>query len=224
MLEPLIAEAKQAFGTELLSITLYGSGAEGRLRKTSDLNLIFVLKRFDREAVKSFSPKLLFAHATQRIDVMWVLETELAAVVEAFAQKFSDVRRRHTVLYGADLFGNLMPGRAATIFRLRQVLLNAQLRLRDAMARNIEQPDQLVPVIARFAGPLRACAATLRELRGEAALPPKEAFEHFLGKADWLASVSAAREKKPLPSEAAILAIEGLQAAACQMREEAERL
>jgi predicted nucleotidyltransferase len=57
----LIAEANQAFGTDLLSITLYGSGAEGRLRETSDLNLIFVLKRFERDALKSFSLKLLFA-------------------------------------------------------------------------------------------------------------------------------------------------------------------
>ena len=94
-------------------------------------------------------------------------------MVEAFAQKFSDVRRPYTVLYGAELFSSLMPSRTATIFRLRQVLLNTQLRLRDVMARSMGEPDQFAPVIARFAGPLRACAATLRELRGEPALPPK---------------------------------------------------
>ncbi len=227
-LKPLVADAKEIFGADLLAITLYGSGAEGQLRKSSDLNLIFVLARLERAALQSFSPKLAFAQLSRRIDVMWLLETELGAVVEAFAQKFSDVRRRHTALYGQDFFSELTPSRAATVFRLAQVLLNAQLRLRDELARNMEQPDKLVPVIARFAGPLRACAATLRELRGEPAVPPKEAFAQFLASvgasAAWLPTVSAAREGGVVTSEAAFAGIEGMIAAAGLLRQETERL
>ena len=227
-LTALIGDAKGAFGADLLSITLYGSGAEGQLRKSSDLNLIFVLARFEREAVRGFTAKLVLTQGTQQVDIMWVLETELDAVVEAFAQKFSDVRRRHVVLYGNDVFSELTPSRAATVFRLRQVLLNAQLRMRNELARNIEQPDKLSRVIAHFARPLRACAATLRELRGEAGVAPKEAFAQFLTSVGvdtaWLPVVSAAREQRPIASNAAIAAVERMIAAAGLLRQETEKL
>jgi len=36
-----------AFGDSLRSVILYGSGAEGRFRPTSDVNLLIVLSRFD---------------------------------------------------------------------------------------------------------------------------------------------------------------------------------
>jgi predicted nucleotidyltransferase len=228
VLNPLVEEAKTALGVDLLSVTLFGSGAENRLRKSSDLNLIFVLKTFDHSVVKRFAPKLVFARATYQVDVLWLVESEVAAAVEAFGQKFSDVKRRHRVLFGRDYFAEVTPSREATVFRLRQVLLNAQLRLRDAYVMNIGQPDRLIPVIARYAGPLRSCAATLRELRAEPVLPPKEALEHFLTAsgldATWLPSISAARDNTPLSSADAVTAIEGLMAATERLRLEAEAL
>ena len=42
-LEGFVEAARAAFGTNLVSVTLYGSGAEGRLRPSSDINLIVVL-------------------------------------------------------------------------------------------------------------------------------------------------------------------------------------
>ena len=162
------------------------------------------------------------------MDIMWLLEAEVTAAIESFAQKFSDVKRRHKLLYGRDYFGELTPSRAAVLHRLGQVLLNAQIRLRDALAVNIGQPDRLVPVIARFASPLRTSAATLRELRGEPVLPPKEAFAEMLTARGvdtaWLATISTAREGGQLSPQAAIAALEGLIAAAGLMREEAAKV
>src|SRR5438105_14027330 len=42
-LEGFVEAARAAFGTNLVSVTLYGSGAEGRIRASSDVNLIVVL-------------------------------------------------------------------------------------------------------------------------------------------------------------------------------------
>ena len=43
VLEEFIAVARQICGDALRSVVLYGSGAEGKLRATSDVNLVLVL-------------------------------------------------------------------------------------------------------------------------------------------------------------------------------------
>ena len=47
LLDELVAGAREAFGADLIAVVLFGSAAEGRLRKTSDVNVIAVTRRFD---------------------------------------------------------------------------------------------------------------------------------------------------------------------------------
>jgi predicted nucleotidyltransferase len=49
VLAEFIEQARSAFADDLRAIVLYGSGAEGKLRATSDVNLLLVLSAFDRE-------------------------------------------------------------------------------------------------------------------------------------------------------------------------------
>jgi len=48
VLDEFVAAAREAFGHDLVSIVLFGSAAEGALRATSDVNVIVVLRAFDR--------------------------------------------------------------------------------------------------------------------------------------------------------------------------------
>src|SRR5262249_47483992 len=72
------------------------------------------------------------------------------------------------IIFGQDVISSLDVPRAARIFRLRQVLLNLALRLREAYVSRAQQPEQVVRVLADALGPLRAAAATLLELEGVA--------------------------------------------------------
>ena len=65
-LDVLSTEAQECFGANLISITVYGTAAEDRLRPTSDVNLIFVFARWDESAIRRFAPKLQFARALAR--------------------------------------------------------------------------------------------------------------------------------------------------------------
>jgi hypothetical protein len=56
--------------------------------------------------------------------------------------------------------------RAPEIFRLRQILLNLTLRLREAYVSRGQRAEQVVRVLADALGPLRAAASTLLELEG----------------------------------------------------------
>lgn len=61
------------------------------MRATSDVNLIAVLTAFDSARIDALREPLRLAHATVRLDVMFLLESEIAAASESFAVKFSDI-------------------------------------------------------------------------------------------------------------------------------------
>ena len=49
VLSDFAAQARDVLAGDLVSVVLFGSAAEGRLRATSDVNLILVLRSFDPE-------------------------------------------------------------------------------------------------------------------------------------------------------------------------------
>lgn len=198
--------ACHVLGSDLHSIVLFGSAAEGRLRPTSDVNVILVLAQFVQAKVDLLRDSLRVAQAAIRLSPMFLLEEEIAAAAMAFAQKFSDILRRRCVVYGPDPFARVVVPREAIITRLKQVLLNLILRLRELYVLRSLREEQVVLVIADMTGPLRSCAATLRELEGQPPLSPKEALAQLapaLSLPEWqetLARLSEAREQQSLPA------------------------
>ena len=200
-----IESARKSFGDDLKSVVLYGSGAEGNLRPSSDINLLVLLSAFDRAKADDLREPLRSAHAAIDLKVMFLLEQELRAAVESFAVKFSDILRRRRVLYGADPFVGISVSRGDSIFRLRQTLLNLTLRMREAYVSRGLREEQLAALIADAAGPLRSCAATLLELEGAPAESPKAALEKvaalLMKGSDWAelnSLISESRQRGPL--------------------------
>ena len=147
-----VESASTALGSTLRSVVLFGSAAEGRLRPTSDVNVILVLRAFDIDRMDKLREPLRLAAVAARVAPMFVLESELAAAEAAFAVKFMDIGHRRRVLYGDDPFVALEIPRAATIARLRQVLLNLLLRLRERYVSLSLDEDRLALVLANSRG------------------------------------------------------------------------
>lgn len=226
----LVESAKEALGPDLASVVLFGSAAEGRLRATSDVNLILVLSRFDVGRIDALRDPLRSARALIRLECMLILEDEVAAAAEAFAVKFSDIRERHKLLWGKDPFKDLAPSRPAMLARLRQTLLNFILRGRERYALVSLREEQLAPVVADSAGPLRSAAALILQLEGRDAPSPKAALEVLAGELDAakyrdaLASLSRARDAAALPAGVARPTLLALIDLAQELRRRAERL
>ncbi len=205
LLDQLTQAALKAFGSDLVSLVLFGSAAEGRLRASSDINLLLVLERFDAVEVDAFRAPLRAAHAAARVQAMFMLRDELPAAAELFAVKFSDIRVRHRVLHGPDLVAGLVIPPEALYLRTREVLLNLVLRLRERYTRVSLREEQLVQAIADTAGPLRAAAMAILQLEGRQAAAPKAALESIVADladaelTQTLAILSAARERGALP-------------------------
>ena len=229
-LQEFVESAKSALGPDLVSAVLFGSAAEGRMRATSDVNLILVLARFDPPRIDALREPLRLAHATMGLSSMLILENEVASAAEAFAVKFADIRERHKVLAGPDPFASLAPSRGAMLVRLKQILLNFVLRTRERYAMTSLREEQLAPLVADAAGPLRSAAALLLSLEGRPAASPKEALETLAAELDaggWrepLASLSRAREEASLPPGAGKPAVLYLLGLAQGLRARAEKL
>ena len=230
VLGSFIDSARIALGSDLLSVVLYGSAAEGRLRKTSDVNVIVVLAAFDPAKVDRLREPLRTAHAAIELEVMFLLQGEVPAAVEAFAVKFADILHRRRVLHGPDPFVGLAPSRSAEIARLKQVLLNLTLRLRQRYVLRSLRDEQAAAAVADAVGPLRTCAEALLDLQGKPAGSPKEALAAVVARwpgTGWeevLASISLLRETGSLPPEVAPRIVLRLLDLASRMYQEVEGL
>ena len=229
-LQLFVTAAQNAFGADLAAAVLFGSAADGQLRATSDVNLLLLLKRFDPAAADALRAPLRMANAAIDLQVMFLLEGELLDAADAFAVKFADIIARHRVLLGTDPFASLHASRDAVLRRLRQVLLNQQLRMRERYLLVSLNEEQLAGAIADAAGPLRSAAASLAQLAGRPPQPGKQALEAFVDTLNdpalhtALQSMSAARETAHLAPGLALPAFTGLMAITEQLRNHAEQL
>lgn len=226
-LAAFVEAAGTSLGEDLVSIVLFGSAAEARMRATSDVNVMLVLRRFGRERIDALREPLRLAHALIRLEAMFVLESELADAAEAFAVKFADIATRHRILAGRDVLEGLAPSRAALRTRIRQVILNFILRTRERYALLSLREEQLAGLVADSAAPLRSAAEAILQLEGAPAASPKEALELLAGKLGsdrWrsaLTNLSSAREAGSLAPGAAAQTVLDLIDLAQSLRERA---
>ena len=190
-LTQLVESAANCLKEDLVSVALFGSAAEDRLRLHSDVNVLFVLERFSQTAVDGFREALRFAMASLNAQAMFLLRSELPAVTTLFAVKFNDIRVRHRVLYGPDVLSDLVIDERDLRRRLREELLNLTIRLRERYAVISLREEQLVSVIANSAGPLRASAAALMRLKGQDVSSPRDALEQLANQTGNTAYVQA---------------------------------
>ena len=230
VLTDFISSAVAAFGSDLKSAVLYGSGAEGRLRAASDVNLLLILSAFDAVKADAIRQPFAAAHAAIQLTTMFLLETEFEPAMTAFGQKFSDTDAAAPSALRTRSIRRRQYSAGAVILRLKQVLLNLALRLREAFIEQGSTPERLAGLIADSAGPLRSCAATLLELEAKPALAPKEALIQFVsgfGEPGWeeiLAHVSEARDGRPLSAETADATLFRMIELAARLRVRAEAL
>jgi predicted nucleotidyltransferase len=215
VLDDFLTTATRVSGENLKSAVLFGSAVEARLRPASDVNLILVYGEVKLAELDGLREAFGFAHSAIALDVLFIEESEVPVAAHAFAVKFSDIRMRHRVLLGRDVFADVEIGREATIARLKQVLINLTLRLRERYALSGQREEQHARLIADISAPVRACAAALLALEGAAVASPKEALLLFvkrLPERDWTPLVDnlAAARSELLRGQAVSATVAGL--------------
>jgi predicted nucleotidyltransferase len=85
-LSKFITSAREALSTDLVSVVVFGSAAEGRLGPTSDVNLVLVLSAFSPERMGQLRDALLAAEAVIKLRIMFLLEDEVSDAADKPAQ------------------------------------------------------------------------------------------------------------------------------------------
>jgi predicted nucleotidyltransferase len=205
-LDAFVTHVHQHLGADLTSIILYGSGAEGRMRATSDVNLMIVVAPAGMARIVELRDALRVARAAILLKVMWIASDEVSLAAGAFAVKFEDMRYRHKVLWGDDVVAALPTDRNAQIRRLRQILLNLLIRLRQDWVLSGGRGEQAARIIASVVGPLRVAAMILTHLQDRQHETPKAALQDVVERTASLAGVASSLPRLSEIREGATLA------------------
>lgn len=123
-----VEKMRAAAGTNVVSVVLYGSAAEGEFHPDySDLNLMCVLRDVSLASLSKTAGVISWWRGKRHHPPLMLTSGELNASADVFSIEFSDMKQRYRVLYGEDPLRDLnVPmtlHRAQLEYELREKLL-----------------------------------------------------------------------------------------------------
>jgi predicted nucleotidyltransferase len=168
-LEELVESLRDALGDDLDAIIAHGSVVRGEyVEGHSDIDLLLVLRRDDREKLEAIGPALKLASYSARVEAILFASAEIPKAADVFPLLFGDVREKHALLHGRDPFASLIIPDAHVIIRIEQELRDARIRLRRLVAEAEGDPARIVGPVERKLKQIRSPIRALLRLRGEA--------------------------------------------------------
>ena len=165
-LDELLKRIKDAAGSGLISVILYGSAASGNYDpKLSNLNIFCVLRDSSFNIVKAFAP--VAAWWVQQKEPPFLLMTleELRSSTDVFTIELMDMQRHYRVLHGEDVLQGLMIPmhfhRVHVEYELREKLVLLRQRMLLASDNDKKLWDLLLHTVSSFATLFRHAAIAL---------------------------------------------------------------
>lgn len=160
-LDRVVAEARSAFGDDLVSVLLYGSAAgEDFVAGRSDLNLAIVVTRATFAHLQSLASCLPRWHRWGVATPLFVDRAFLDGAADVFAMEILDIQAEHRLLYGADVFAGLVPERSGLRHQIeyeaRAKLLRLRVQFAEAGGKRARLQALMVDSLTSFAALMRA--------------------------------------------------------------------
>ena len=134
-LSELVTRLKQASGTNLRAVVLYGSAVDHDFREHSDLNVLCIFHRLEGTDVESIRPVGLWwwqrGHPTP---LLFTLE-ELRDSADVFSIELLDMKARHRILAGEDVLAELQVPMVLHKLQVERELRTNVIRLRQSFLR-----------------------------------------------------------------------------------------
>jgi predicted nucleotidyltransferase len=100
---------KQAAGANLECVALFGSAASGEFHADySDINILCVLRELPAPVLAALSPVILGWTQKKFAAPLIFSLAELTQSTDVFAIEMLDIRQRHRILYGQDIFASMI--------------------------------------------------------------------------------------------------------------------
>ena len=108
LISEFIEKIKAAAGPNLVSVILYGSGAEGEFHpEYSDLNLLCVLRDASFASLAKLTETVEWWRSKKHHPPLVLTLAELNASSDTFSIEFVDMKQRHRLLFGEDVLSTL---------------------------------------------------------------------------------------------------------------------
>lgn len=144
-LEELVDQLRQAYGSTLRSVILYGSAVAGEhIAKKSDYNVLVVLDAVPLDRLAAVGAVLRAWSEAGNPPPMTFTSAEWKSSVDVFPMEYADILERHRVLYGEDVTEGIVVSRPDLRLEVEQQALGKLLHLRrGAMAAGDDSGAQL---------------------------------------------------------------------------------
>jgi hypothetical protein len=144
-LKELVEKLERAFSDRLVSVVLYGSGAQhDQHDRFSDLNILCVLKQITPRELGDGEPVLKWWTEVGHPSVLLMSEEEVHHSSDSFAIEFRDMKDRRKVLFGLDVVAEVHIDMKYHRVQVEHELRSKLLRLRQQAAHVLSNPEALL--------------------------------------------------------------------------------
>lgn len=131
-LTELVPRLRDAAGKNLISVIVYGSAASKDFRREySDINILVVANKLPLEAMKALSPVMRWWRERGHPPFVIFTREEMERSADVFSIELYDMKYRHRVLEGEDVFASMEIPMSLHRVQLEHELRTNLLRLRQ---------------------------------------------------------------------------------------------
>lgn len=153
-LTELVPRVREAAGRNLVSVIVYGSAASKDFRRDySDINVLVVANKLPLEGLKALIPVMRWWVERGNPPLVLFTREEIERGADVFSIELYDMKHRHRVLEGEDIFANLEIPMTMHRVQLEHELRTNLLRLRQSYIANPQEDavlDLMVQSVTSF--------------------------------------------------------------------------
>jgi hypothetical protein len=171
----LTADLQKIFGSDLISIILYGSGATGEyIPGKSDLNFLVILKDDSVDSLRRGKDVISRWRKRMVNTPLFMTREHINSSLDSYPIEFLDMQANYHLVYGEDLLENLRFQPADIRIQCERELKGKALRLRQAYLESRENPKVMKEIIASSITAFTALFQGLLYLAGKSIPKTKE--------------------------------------------------
>ena len=170
LLNELVQRLQEAYGGDLVSVVLYGSGVSGdQQAQFSDLNVICILKQIGVAELRKGEKTIQWWIKQKQPAPLLISAEEARNSHDVFPIEFLDIQQSHRVLHGEDLFAAIEVNRANHRRQVEHELRSSLLRLRQRYWGAHPSEEDVIQLMAKSLATVATLARHALILAGAAA-------------------------------------------------------
>jgi hypothetical protein len=146
-LNELVARLKQAAGSNLSAVVLYGSAVDHDFHEHSDLNVLCLLHRLEGAVLESLRPAGVWLSHKGHPPPLILTLAELRNSADVFSIELLDMKARHRMLEGEDFLAELQVPMAQHKLQVERELRVNVMRLRQSYLRIAGRRSELAELL-----------------------------------------------------------------------------